>query len=66
MYHNGFEKNYTNWKEALSYEKQYHSITLGGHLTCFALSKKEQSFKEDILKEIQKEAIGAFYFIERQ
>ncbi len=66
QYHNGFERAYQNWKDTLAYEKQYHSSTNGGHLACFQLSLKEKEFQEDIFKDIQKEAIGAFYFEEKR
>ncbi len=64
-YSNGFETGLSSWREVLAFEKNYHLFTNGGHLSCFPLSKSERHHIEEILQDIQKEEIGAFYFEEK-
>ena len=64
-YHNAFQRKLNHWQDTLKIEGKYHSYTNGGHISCFFISKKESSSIDTILKTIQKEAIGAFFFQEK-
>ncbi len=61
-YTNSFESSLSSWKSKLLLEKDYHSFTNGGHLSCFFLSENEKKHAKDILETIEKEELGAFYF----